>query len=145
VRAEYSSIGYPALSLRGRNISPSRADLKGGAGFTSVSFRGIPVIADDAATSGVWYSINERYLYWAGRTSVPSKYSGQLEKVSLGGRGTLEGVGAQTTAPSSAGWFFQKQQIMPNQAGMIGRFYVIGQTIGSQPRRQGKLTGITGV
>jgi len=34
---------------------------------------------------------------------------------------------------------------MHNQAGMIGRFYVIGQMVGSQPRRQGKLTGITGV
>lgn len=144
VRAEYSSVGYPALSLRGNSIARSRAELKGAAGFTAVSFRGVPVIADDACTSGVWYMLNERYLEWRGRTIVPSKYSGVLEKVSLTGN-TMEGVGAQISAPSDAGWFFQKMQAMPNQAGMIGRFYVIGQLVGSQPRRQGKLTGITGV
>jgi hypothetical protein len=142
VRAEYSSVGYPALSLRGNSIMRSRAELKGAAGFTALSFRGVPVIADDAATSGVWYALNERYLEWRGRTIVPSKYAGVLEKVSLGSS-TMEGVGAYNKAPSDAGWFFQKQQMMPNQAGMVGRFSVIGQMVGMQPRRQGKLTGIT--
>lgn len=144
VRAEYASIGYNALALRGNEIQ-KRATLAGHAGFTALSYRGIPVIADDAATSGVWYMLNERYLGWRGRTTIPSKYAGQLEKVSLGVGKVSEGVGAQINVPSSVGWFFQKQQMMPNQAGMIGRFYVIGQFIGSQPRRQGKLTGITGV
>ena len=145
VRAEYASIGYPAISLRGNSIVRSRAELKGGAGFTALSFRGVPVVADDACTSGVWYALNERYLEWRGRTIVPSKYSGVLEKVSLGAASTMEGVGGYNKAPSDAGWFFQKMQMMPNQAGMVGRFYVIGQLVGSQPRRQGKLTGITGV
>jgi len=144
VRAEYASVGYPALSLRGDGVSRSRADLKGASGFTALSFRGIPVIADEACTSGVWYMINERYLEWRGRNIVPSKYAGVLEKVSLTGK-TMEGVAAEIKAPSDAGWFFQKMQVMPNQAGMIGRFYVIGQLVGSQPRRQGKLTGITTV
>lgn len=145
VRAEYSSIGYPALALRGTAVSRSRAELKGGAGFTAVSFRGRAAVPDEACTSGVWYAINERYLEWRGRTVVPSKYSGVLEKVSLGAPKTVEGVMAQLSVPSDAGWFFQKMQAMPNQAGMIGRFYVIGQVIGKQPGRQGKLTGITGV
>ena len=144
VRAEYASIGYPALPLRSKSVNRSRAELKGAAGFTALSYRGIPLVADDAATSGVWYMLNERYLQWAGRTVVPSKYSDSLEKVSFGAK-TLEGVGSEIKPPSSAGWFFQKMQMMPNQAGMIGRFYVIGQNIGKQPRRQGKLTGITGV
>jgi len=143
VRAEYASIGYPALALRGDSILKSRAELKGGAGFTALSYRGVPVIADEPCTSQVWYMLNEHYLEWRGRTIVPSKYSSVLEKVSLGSFKTLEGAGA-IKPPSDAGWFFQKQQMMPNQAGMIGRFYVIGQMIGSQPRRQGQLTGITG-
>jgi len=145
VRAEYASVGFPALSLRGNSLSRSRVDLKGAAGFTALSYRGISVIADDAATSGAWYALNERYLEWRGSTSVPAKYRGQLEKVSLATNRATEGVGAEQSVPSDAGWFFQKQQMMPNQAGMIGRFYVIGQTIGKQPRRQGKLTGVTGV
>lgn len=145
VRADYASIGYPALSLRSTAVSRNRAELKGHAGFTALTYRGIPVIADDACTSGVWYMLNERYLEWRGRTTVPTKYQGSLEKVSLKSLKTMEGVSAELKAPSDAGWFFQQDQMMPNQAGMIGRFYVIGQIIGKQPRRQGKLTGITGV
>jgi hypothetical protein len=62
----------------------------------------------------------------------------------LGNRQTYEGVGAENP-PTDYGWFFQKRQVMPNQAGMIGRFYVIGQLVGSQPRRHGKLTGVQGI
>ena len=145
VRAEYASIGYPALSLRGTAVGRSRAELAGAAGFTALSFRGTPAVADDAATSGVWYAVNERYLEWRGRSIVPTKYQGVLEKVSLAANRTMEGVASQIKPPSDAGWFFQKMQMMPNQAGMLGRFYVIGQVVGSQPRRQGKLTGVTGV
>lgn len=144
VRAEYSSIGYPSLALRGREILRSRAELKGAAGFTALSYDGIPLIADDAATSGVWYMLNERYLKWRGRTIVPAKYAGVLEKTSLSPSKTLEGVASSLKAPSDAGWFYQKMQMMPNQAGMVGRFHVIGQSVGSQPRRQGKGTAITG-
>lgn len=145
VRAEYASIGYPALPVRGDRIMRNEAELAGHAGFTALTYRGKPVIADEKATSGVWYMLNERYLEWRGRTAVPGKYSGYLEKVSMGTGKVTEGVTAEMDVPSSAGWFFQKMQMMPNQAGMIGRIYVIGQVVGKQPRRQGKLTGITGV
>ncbi len=145
VRADYNSSGGPALGIRDKTLSRSVGALEGRAGFTALSWRGIPVVADDAATSQVWYMINERYLYWAGRTVVPSEYRGQVSKISLGLGKVTEGVGAQHAPPSDAGWFSQAMQMMPNQAGMIGRFYVIGQMIGSQPRRQGKLTGVTGV
>jgi hypothetical protein len=144
VRAEYASVGYPALSLRGNAIKRSEAELAGHAGFTALSYRGRPVIADDAATSGVWYMINENYLHWAGRSMVPGAYRDVLQKVNLGSS-TVEGVAAQEKPPKDYGWFFQGRQALPNQAGMIGRIYVIGQVIGSQPRRQGKLTGVTGV
>jgi hypothetical protein len=145
VRAEYASVGYPALRLRGNSIIRSEAELKGHAGFTALSYRGKPVIADDAATSGVWYMLNENYLEWRGRTVVPAAYRDVLTKVNLGSPSTIDGVSSQLTPPSDAGWFFQGRQAMPYQAGMIGRIYAIGQICGSQPRRQGKLTGVTGV
>jgi len=143
VRAEYASVGYNALGVRGDAILKSRADLKGAAGFTALTYRGVPVIKDDKCTAQNWFSINERYIEWRGRTQVPSKYAGQIEKISLGTPSTMEGVAA---APSeSHGCFMQKMQMMPNQAGMIGRIYVIGQLCTSQPRRHGRLTGVTGV
>jgi len=144
VRADYQAIGYPRLSVRGDSIV-SQADLQGNAGFTVLTFRGKPVIKDDKCTSGVWYMINERYLFWAGRTEVPEAYKDYLEKISLGDRKTVEGVMSQYKLPSTNGWFFQKRMMLPNQAGMVGRIYVIGQVVGNQPRRHGKLTGVTGI
>lgn len=144
VRAEYASVGYPAISLRGSELVKNKAELKGGGGFTSLSYRGNPVLKDDGATIQRWYMVNERYLFWAGRNVVPARYRDVLERVNLGSMKTLEGTGGEVP-PTDYGWFFQKMQMMPNQAGMIGRFYVIGQVICTQPRRQGMLTGITTV
>lgn len=143
VRADYASVGYNALGVRADSVVKSRASLKGAAGFTALTYRGVPVIKDDACTSGYWYMLNERYMGWYGRTVVPSKYSGEVSKVNLGTPSTMEGVAA---APSNYhGWFVQKAKMMPNQAGMIARFYCVGQMCVTQPRRLGKLTGITGV
>ena len=143
VRADYASVGYNALPVRGDAVLKSRAELKAAAGFTALTYRGVPVIKDDACTTGNWFTLNERYMFWAGRTIVPAKYRGQVKAVNLGVPTTMEGVAA---APSNNhGWFIQDLQMMPNQAGMVGRYYVIGQMIITQPRRQGRLTGITGV
>lgn len=143
VRNNYSMMGSDVLPLRGDQIVP-RKDAGATGGFTALSYRGFPIIKDDACTSGVLYFLNERYIRWMGRDIVPAALAGVLERVRIGARRTIEGVGAETP-PTDYGWFFQKRQVMPNQAGMIGRFYVIGQVCGWQPRRQGKLTGITGI
>ena len=121
----------------------SRKDAGATGGFTALTFRGFPIIKDDAATAQNLFFLNERYIEWRGRTTVPNKYKGVLEAVNLGTPSTTEGVMAAPTP--SHGWFFQKMQMMPNQAGMIGRYHVIGQVVTSQPRRHGRLTGITGV
>jgi hypothetical protein len=143
VRAEYASVGFNALGIRSDAPVKSRSVLKGAAGFNSLSYRGIPIIADDKATSGVLWFLNENYIGWRGRTIVPSKYRGEVSKVNLGTPSTLEGVSA---APSKYhGWFSQRLQMMPNQAGMIGRYYVIGQMCASQFRRHGRLDDIAGV
>ncbi len=142
VRNEYATIGYPVLGVRGNSIQRTPT-IEGGNGFTVITYRGKPVIKDDAATSGVWYMLNERYIEWRGRSVVPDKFKGQITKVSLGAPKTIEGGNFMPSEYN--GWFFQELQIMPNQAGMVGRYHVIGQTMTSQPRRHGKLTGITGV
>ncbi len=143
-RANYEAFGGEVLPLRGNTVV-SRKESGASAGFTALAYRGKPVIKDDAATSGVWFMLNERYFNWAGRTSVPEKYQGKLEAVTLGDPSTIEGTGAQTLPPKANGWFFQPYQILPQQAGMIARYYVIGQVVATSFRRQGKLTAITGV
>ena len=142
VRADYRSVGYDMLPVRG-DAMVKRVDLKGAAGLSALSFRGIPMLKDDGCTSQTLFMTNEHYLNWHGRTIVPAKFAGMIEKVNLGTPSTMEGVAA---APSEYnGWFHQKEQMMPTQAGLLGRLYVIGQLCTSQPRRQGMLTGITGV
>ena len=142
VRAEYASVGYNMLPVRGTQIVKT-PDLMGHAGFTALTYRGRPVIKDDKCTTGNWFALNERYIEWRGRNSVPTKYKGKIEKVDLGASKTTEGVMAEM--PKAYGWFFQPYQMLPAQAGMVARLYVIGQMCTSQPRRSGRLTGITSV
>lgn len=142
VRASYASVGYDRLPIRGTGLVRP-AELKGGAGFTALTYRGVPLIKDDAAPAEKLWMINENYLAWYGRTRVPAEYNGSLSKVSLGRRGTMEG---NNFLPSKAhGVFFQEMQMMPNAAGMIGRYHIYGQLMSGQLRRHGVSTGILGI
>lgn len=147
VRHEYTSFGYNAMSIRGTRIEKSEENLAGGQGFNALTFRNFPIIKDDFCTSGNLYFLNENYLFYAGRTQVPEDWKGFLEKVNLGTMKAYEGTGAEAMdLPSEYnGWFYQKEMVMPTQAGSIGRVYVIGQLMTDQPRRQGVLTGVTSV
>jgi hypothetical protein len=135
---------YNILPVRS-DESMKRGDAQGRAGFTALEYRGKPVIKDDAATSGVWYMLNEKTFGWYGRTIVPEEYAGKIKKVDLGTARAMEGTGIDTLPSEYNGIFYQPLMLMPNQAGMVGRFYIIGQMCAKEFRRNGKLTGITGV
>ena len=147
VRAQYNEVGYQALPVRGEAMLRSKAELKNAAGFSALSYRGAPVIKDDFATAGVFFALNENYYNWKGREIVPDEYRGFMHKVDLGTAKAYEGTGAEALEMPSEynGWFYQDPLILPNQAGTIARFYVFGQIVASSFRREGKLTGITGV
>lgn len=148
IRAEYQSIGFTKLGTRATTVTKSGSQNAGGAaGFDSLQYRGMPIIRDDFATSGMLYFLNEKTLGWFGRSIVPDEYKPYVEKVNLGTMKSYEGVGAESLdLPSEYnGWFYQKAMVLPNQAGTIGRFYVIGQEMTWEPRRNGRLTGITSV
>lgn len=146
VRSSYEATGYPKLGVRAMTVD--RGDkAQNGAGFMSLDYRGKPIIADDFCTSGYLYFLNEDSFGWFGRSVVPSEWKPFVEKVNLGTMKSYEGVGAESlNLPSEFnGWFYQKSMVLPNQAGNIGRFYVIGQMCTWEPRRNGRLTGITSV
>lgn len=140
VRSNYDVL----LPVRGAgNQLVSKSGLRGVAGFTALTYRGIPIIKDDACTSGSFYMLNENYLKWLGRNLVPREFEGIIEKVDLGRPSTVEGVMA---APyNTYGFFHQKEQMVINQGALIGRIWVFGQMITNQPRRHAVLTGITGI
>lgn len=143
VRANYNSGGFPRMSVMGE----ATGDAKMGAnsGFQSLHHRGMPVIKDKKATTGVWYKLNESSFAWHGRTVVPEEYRKLgLTKVNLG----LSNIDTPTQAETPSnfnGWFYQPPMMMPNNAGTIARFYVIGQICGGNPRLNGQLHSITGV
>ncbi len=135
---------YNILPIRGEE-SMARGEMQGRVGFTALEYRGRPVIKDDAATSGVWYALNENTFNWYGRTQVPSKYAGKISKVNLGTAKVTEGTGADTMPSEYNGWFYKPLEMMPDQLGMAGFFVIIGQLVPKSFRHNGKLTGITGV
>jgi len=135
---------YNVLPVRG-DEAMSRGDMQGRLGFTSLDYRGRPVIKDDAATSGYWYMLNENTFDWMGRTVVPPKYRGKVQKVNLGTAKVTEGVGADTMPSEYNGWFYKPLEMMPDQLGMAGFFTVIGQLVPKSFRHNGKGTGITGI
>lgn len=145
VRAGYDEVGYDKVPVRSMTAVRGNAQLQNGAGFTSLSYRGIPILKDQFATSGVLFFLNENYFEWHGRTEVPSEYSDSIEKVNLGTSSAYEGTAAEALDMPSEynGWFYQKPLTIPDQAGRLARFYVIGQVVAYGFRREGKLTGIT--
>lgn len=147
IRAEYGSIGFNKLGIRAMSVTKGNQNAGGAAGFDSLQYRGMPIIRDDFATSGYLYFLNEESFGWFGRSIVPDDVSDYVSKVSLGTMKSYEGVGAEALdLPSEYnGWFYQKPMVLPNQAGTIGRLYVVGNEMTWEPRRNGRLTGITSV
>lgn len=147
VRAGYNEVGYDRVPVRSMTAVRGNSDLVNAGGFTSLSYRGIPVLKDQFATTGVLFLLNENYFGWYGRTEVPDEYKDSVEKVNLGTMSSYDGTAAEALDMPSEynGWFYQKPLTVPDQAGRLARFYVIGQVVSYGFRRQGKLTGITGI
>jgi len=145
MRANYNSDGFPMLGV-GTEGTVSRAKLGGGAGFQALHHRGMPAIKDKQATSGVWYKLNESSFAWYGRTVVPTEYATLgLRKADLGDMSTYESVAGEEAPSSFNGWFYQPPMMMPDQAGTIARFYVIGQMMTWNPNMNMQLHSITGI
>lgn len=134
---------YDATSIKGYNrvsgktpvgTSVPAEALKGALGVDAISYRGKPVVADDKAPNGTFFWLNENYLEFR-RLLSPD-----LESVSSKNQVT-EGVNKDIEQPS----FLQLREFLKpvNQFGEIGALIVIGNLIHRQPRRNGKITGIT--
>lgn len=147
VRASYDEVGYDKVGIRSKFGQRNNSTLRNGGGFNGLTYRDLSIIRDDQATAQMLWMVNEDYIGWYGRTEVPEEYRDVLEKVNLGTNSAYEGTGAQNAdLPSEFnGWYFQKPLTIPDQAGRLARFYVIGQTVPMSFRRHSKGTGITGV
>lgn len=134
---------YKTLPVGGRY--PTAHPVEGmGNGFQTLDWRGIPILKDKAIAAGYGYGLNLNYLNYYGDQKVPDAFSKFLQPVKLGKTSVKEGQ--VTLRPSDyAGFFFQEEQMMPNNGGTVGRFWVSGQLTSFQPRRQFRWINFTGV
>lgn len=134
---------YKTLPVGGRYPTAHPADGMGN-GFTTMDWRGIPILKDKAIAAGYGYMLNLNYLAYYGDQKVPQSFSKFLQPVKLGKSSVKEGQ--STMRPSDySGFFFQEERMMPNNGGTIGRFWVSGQLTSFQPRRQGRFINFNAV
>jgi hypothetical protein len=133
VQANYDANGFPMVTRRSRGIM-NQASLKGASGFTAIVYRGIPVIADEKATAQTLWALNENYIQWYGAQSP------DLKSISLGSD-IDSAYNEAPTEDSGVQWSGWKDSY--NQFGEVAYLYILGNLTTSQPRRQGRLTGIT--
>jgi len=103
-------------------------------GFTSIHYRGVPIIADEKATAQTLYFVNENFIEWRAlpvAKTTPVKFIAQdIKGNDLSG---VKGLGFSWSG------FIMSQ----NQAAITGHIYLGGELVTTNPKRHGKLTGIT--
>lgn len=115
-------------------VSRPSDKLTGFGGFNALVYRGRPLVADDNATSGTFYWLNEYYLEF--KRLIDSDLNQIASTVEV-----TEGFYKDVPMPSA----FQFRELMSpvNQYGEVGLLILMGNLIHKQPRRNGKLISIT--
>lgn len=107
----------------------------GGTGFDSLEFNSKPILKDEKATSGMLAAVNENYVDFYALPFFNAKsiaYKSQIE-------------GNDYEAPIGLGFSWSDWIIPANAGSVVGHVYFGGQFITTNPKRHGKLTGITGI
>ncbi len=116
--------------------------LQGTQGFTALSYKGIPWVRDEKATSQNVFMLNENYLDWYGWDA--SKSETDYKGLSLGST-QIEGLYQEAPMAQYAGFNWSGWKTPTNQFGSVADVIILGNLTSFQPRRQGRLTGVTGV
>lgn len=112
-----------------------KGDMKGGTGFDALYYNGKPILADEKCTSGAFIMVNENYIDWYALPFFGAKavsYKSQIE-------------GNDYDAPIGLGFSWSDWIIPANSGSVVGHIYFGGQFITTNPKRHGKLTGVTGI
>lgn len=142
VREQYSMMGYYEVGKTGGAVRRgSHEGLKGTQGFVAVTYKGIPWVRDEKATAQNVFMINENWLDWYG---WDAKGMFGYNKISLGST-TIEGLYEESPMSDFSGFNWSGLRAPQNAFGGIADVIVLGNLTTFQPRRHGRLTGVTGV
>lgn len=109
--------------------------LKSGTGFVGLSYNGIGIVADEKCTSGAFIFLNEDFIdFYAlpAHGAKPIAYKNQIE-------------GNDYNSPMGLGFSWSDWIVGQNAFAYVGHIYLGGQLMTSNPKRHGKLTGVTGI
>lgn len=136
VLASYQTAGMPMVTRTSR--APMRAaELHGAAGYVSLTWRGIPWVADEKSTSQTLWAINENYLEWYGLNDP------ELTPITLG---SADIDSPYDEIPSKNVGFQWTGFMRPiNQHGKVAHIYLFGNEVSFNPKRLGRLDNITSV
>lgn len=118
-----------------KDVGVMKGDFAGGTGFSALFYNGKPILMDEKCTSGAFIMLNENYVDWYAlpyKLAKPVAYKSQIE-------------GNDYDAPIGLGFSWSDWIIPANAGAVVGHVYFGGQFITNNPKRHGKLTGITGV
>jgi len=129
-------VGY--MRMPGGSMGKVGQGPVGGTGFTGLFYKGFPILADEKCTSGALFFLNEDFLNFY---AVPWTYD--AEPINYG-MVDIEGndYGNEVKGLGFSWSGFIKPT---NQAALVGHIYLSGDLLCENPKRQGKLTGITAV
>src|SRR3990167_6755711 len=128
---------YGQLLRPQERITKDVSTMKGitaGTGFTALHYNGKPILMDEKCTSGALIAVREDDVDWYAlpyKFAKPVAYKSQVE-------------GNDYDAPLGLGFSWSDWIIPANAAGVVGHIYFGGQFITRNPKRHGKLTGISG-
>jgi hypothetical protein len=119
-----------------KDVSMVKGGLTGGTGYTSLYYKGFPVVADEKATSGVLFFLNEDWIDWYALPMMGKKAVSFKSQIEGNDYSDVPGVGFSADS----------EWIVPtNQATLIKHIYLGGELTTWNPKRHGKLTGVTSV
>lgn len=118
-------------------IVKSMSDIKGGlilgGGATAIYWKGFPIFADRKATAETLFFVNNRHFQFYGRPFY--KYPAIKFRMP-----EIKGI---STPIDGLGFSWSDWMESPNNAAIVGRVYLFGDLLTDNPRRHGRLTGIT--
>ena len=109
--------------------------MTGGTGFQALEYNGKPILADEKCTAQAFIFVNEDFVDFYALPffdAKPISYKSQVE-------------GNDYEAPIGLGFSWSDWIKPANSGTVVGHIYFGGQFITTNPKRHGKLTGITGI
>lgn len=138
VRENYSMMGTLSMGMSG---GPNRQEgLSGTAGFVALTYKGIGWVRDEKATAQTIYFLNENRIDYYGWAANIFGYS-PIKMSSA----TFEGLYAESPMSNYTGFNWSGFRAPTNQFAGIADMIILGNFLTWEPRRNGRLTGVTGV